>query len=221
MDRIITVRGVGTAKTKPDWVKLSLNLNAKNKDYETAMNMASEQIASLNAAIEGVGFKKGALKTINFNVNTEYEGVHDSKGNYRNVFAGYCVYHSLSLEFKLDRELLSKTLTAIASADAKPDLNIGFTVKDPTSVREQLLKNAAENARAKAEILTAASGVRVGQLLNIDYNWGQVNVFSATNCGAPKMLRAEAANGGMFEEDFVPEEITSNDSAAFTWAIEG
>ena len=66
MDRIITVRGDGTAKTKPDWVKLSLNLNAKNKDYETAMNMASEQIASLNAAIEGVGFKKGALKTINF-----------------------------------------------------------------------------------------------------------------------------------------------------------
>lgn len=219
MERIITVRGVGTAKTKPDWVRLSLNLNAKDKDYEAAMNLASEQIASLNAALETVGFKKGKLKTVNFNVNTEYEGVHDGNGNYRNVFAGYCVYHALSLEFKLDNELLSKTLTAIASADAKPELNIAFTVKDPTSIKEQLLKNAAENAKAKAEILAASSGVRLGQLINIDYNWGQVNVFSNTNFAAPKMMRNAVQSNAMFEEDFAPEEISSSDSAAFTWEL--
>lgn len=221
MDRIITVRGVGTAKTKPDWVKISINLNAKDKDYEKAMDLASEQIASLNAALREAGFKKGSLKTLNFNVNTEYEGVHDEKGNYRNVFAGYCVWHSLSLEFKLDNKLLSKTLTAVAMADAKPELNIAFTVKDPSEIKEQLLKNAAENAKTKAEVLAAASGVKLGALLNIDYNWGQVNVFSNTNYGMPKMARAVAESNAMFTDggSFVPEEITSSDSAAFTWAI--
>ena len=73
----------------------------------------------------------------------------------------------------------------------------------------------------EAEVLAAASGVKLGALLNIDYNWGQVNVFSNTNYGMPKMARAVAESNAMFTDggSFVPEEITSSDSAAFTWAI--
>ena len=31
----------------------------------------------MNRALEGIGFEKDSLKTMNFNVNTEYEGVRD------------------------------------------------------------------------------------------------------------------------------------------------
>ena len=47
-----------------------------------------------------------------------------------------------------------------------------------TSISEELLINATENAKTKAEILCKASGNTLGQLLNIDYNWGELNVFS-------------------------------------------
>ena len=50
-------------------------------------------------------------------------------------------------------------------------------MKNPARVSEELLINATENARAKAEILCKASGSTLGQLLNIDYNWGELNVF--------------------------------------------
>ena len=105
MDRTITVRGVGTATTKPDWVVLRLNLNSRDKEYDKAMELASGNIDKLSEALLAVGFEKDALKTVNFNVNTEYEGYHDEKGIYHNMFKGYCVYHYLSLEFLIGRLL--------------------------------------------------------------------------------------------------------------------
>ena len=54
-----------------------------------------------------------------------------------------------------------------------PELSIVFTVKDPSAVNKELLKSATANAREKAEILCEASGVELGKLLIIDYNWGR------------------------------------------------
>lgn len=53
--------------------------------------------------------------------------------------------------------------------------------ENPARVSEELLINATENARAKAEILCKASGSTLVQLLNIDYNWGELNVYSRTS----------------------------------------
>jgi uncharacterized protein YggE len=39
MERTITVKGVGSASTKPDQVQITLNLNATNLVYQKAMDM--------------------------------------------------------------------------------------------------------------------------------------------------------------------------------------
>ncbi|MCD8123982.1 MAG: hypothetical protein LUE23_02965 [Lachnospiraceae bacterium] len=36
------------------------------------------------------------------------------------------------------------------------------------------------DAQRKAEILCEASGVKLGQLLNVDYNWGELEIYSNT-----------------------------------------
>lgn len=221
MNRTITVRGVGTAKTKPDQVIVSLDLEAKDMDYEKAVFLADEKIGRLNAALEEIGYEEDALKTVNFNVNTSYTGYHDDKGMYHNVFDGYIVNHSLKLAFDFSTERLAQTLSAIASCDAKPHLYISFTVKDPTGIKEQLLKSAAENARMKAELLTEASGVKLGRLVNIDYNWGEVNVTSRTSYAmADEVCENALPKARAFGASMAPEDVSSSDSAAFTWEIE-
>lgn len=220
MNRTITVRGVGTAKTKPDQVVVSLNLEAKDMDYEKAVFLADEKIGRLNEALTEIGCEKDALKTVNFNVNTSYMGCQDDKGIYRNVFDGYVVNHSLKLEFDFSTECLAKTLSAIAASAAQPHLHISFTVKDPTGIKERLLKSAAENARMKAELLTEASGVRLGKLVNIDYNWGEVNITSRTMYAMDEDVCENALpKARAFGASMAPEEVSSSDSAAFTWEI--
>ncbi|MBO4879363.1 MAG: SIMPL domain-containing protein [Clostridia bacterium] len=217
MNRTINVRGVGTAKTKPDQVVLSLELNAKDLEYQKAVSLADEQIGELTAALAEAGFEKDALKTAYFNVNTSYEGYQDEKGIYRQRFDGYVVNHSLRLYFDFSPEELSKTLSAIAGCNAKPQLNISFTVKDPAGIKAQILRDAARNAREKAELLTEASGVRLGRLIGIDYNWGEVNVTSRSRFDVAEDECAMKACA--FGANLTPEDVTSSDSAAFTWEL--
>lgn len=226
MSRTITVRGVGTAFTKPDWVTLDLQLSAKDMDYERAMELADEQIVAIRTELREKGFALNELKTVNFNVNASYEGYNDEKGVWRNRFDGYVVNHMLRLEFALDTALINDALTAISRSGANPQLGIRFTVHDPAVVKEALLRSAADNAWRKAEVLTEASGVELGRLINIDYNWGSVNVYSNTTCDCRE--EEACADGGygnmklsrVFNSSFTPEDIKSSDSAAFTWEIE-
>ena len=55
MTRTITVKGVGTATVKPDFVILSLSVEARNEDYEKAMQEAAHKIETLQTAIQTVG----------------------------------------------------------------------------------------------------------------------------------------------------------------------
>lgn len=41
------------------------------------MDGAAGKIDLLEAAVQRIGFEKGALKTISFNVSTQYENVND------------------------------------------------------------------------------------------------------------------------------------------------
>lgn len=219
MSRTITVKGIGKASAKPDFVVVSMTIESKDAVYDRAMDLASEHIRRLRESVEAAGFAKDVLKTANFNVRTNYESVRDESGNYRQEFDGYVVSHNLKLEFDFDSGRLSQALAAVAGCVAKPELNIAFTVKDKTAVHEEMLRSAAENARKKAKILCEASSVGLGKLLKIEYNWGEQSLLSNTRYGfaeecvaAPMMARSI---------DIEPEDIHVSDTATFVWRIDG
>lgn len=158
MMRTITVRGVGNVSAKPDYITISMTIESIRKDYDGAMKDASERISKLQDVAVSSGYTKEDLKTTSFNVDTRYESVKDRQGNYKREFDGYACVYRLKLSFDFDSKQLAKVISAIANSGANPELSIAFTVKNPAKVSEELLKSAALNARAKAEILCGASG---------------------------------------------------------------
>ena len=216
MERTITVRGVGTASVKPDFIAVTFNIVSKDMEYSKSVENANRRIEMLQKAVVSSGFAKEDLKTLSFNVRTNYEGETDEHGRYRNVFAGYVCRYTLKLSFDMDAKRLAETLTAISDSGADAEFSIKFTVKNPERVSEELLRSATENARQKAEVLCAASGAKLGTLLKIDYDWTNINVFSAS-AYTMEMERGVAAAGAVPE--FEPEDIESSDSAAFIWEI--
>lgn len=215
--KTITVKGVGNVSVKPDYIVLSLYLKSIDKDYEKSMELAATKIAQLNKSLENIGFEKDAVKTIDFNVDTDYESKKDRYGNYYRVFNGYRVSHRLKVSFEFDTKILAKTLSAIAGCVADPELSVNFTVKDSSAVNEALLKSAAENAKKKAEILCLASGASLGDLVNIDYNWGELNIYSNTRYCMEKECMAEMCAPSSI--DIEPDDIDLNDSVTFVWEI--
>ncbi len=212
----ITVKGVGTVKTKPDFVYISLELNSLDSEYTAAVNKANERIEKLQNALSAVGYAKDDLKTLNFNVSTEYDYVQKNGRNER-IFRGYNCSYSLKLGFDFTAKALANTLTAIANSGADAEFSISFTVKEPEKVSEALLASATENARKKAEILCKASGKTLGELVSIDYDWSEVSVYSDSGyalAAAPRMMKADAC-----VPEFTPDDINSSDSVAFVWEI--
>lgn len=218
MDRTITVRGIGTASVKPDHIIITLNIVSTDKEYTKSVENANKRIGMLQNAVVFSGFAKEDLKTLSFNVRTNYEGEQDEHGRYRNVFAGYVCRYTLKLSFDMDAKRLAETLTEISDSGANAEFSIKFTVKDPEKISAELLRSATENARQKAEILCEASGAKLGTLIKIDYDWTDINVYSASAYTMDmKMERGVAAAGAVPE--FEPEDIKSQDSAAFIWEI--
>ena len=214
MDRTITVRGTGKVSLRPDRVEITLTLTAEHKEYDAVMDDAARQLDSLRAALAAIGYDRDALRTANFDVSTRYEYRHDDKGGNTRVFLGYACTQTLRLVFPFDTARLGETLAAIASCTADPELNVRFTVADPSAVSDALLRSAAESARQKAEVLSAASGVRLGDLVKIWYSWGDRDFTSPTALAVGNgLMRAKASM------DFTPENIDLTDQATFTWEI--
>lgn len=214
--RTITVKGIGAVSVKPDLIVLRLSMVTSEYEYDAAMKAAAEKIDFLNKALEAAGFEKKSAKTADFRVRADYDRLNDGKGNYTSVFMGYKCRHELKIEFDFDTKRLAKALSEISKCIAKPEISIDFTVKDSSAVSGELLKAAVKNAREKAEILCAASGAKLGGLLSIDYNWGELHLYSATDYDVEGKCMMSGAADNM---DIEPEEIKARDTATFAWEI--
>ncbi len=218
MARTITVKGTGSTSVKPDYVVLNMTLESNDMVYKKAMVMASKHIAELTDALCAAGFAKEDLKTTDFRVDTDYDRIKNEDGSYRSVFNGYEVRHHLKLGFDFDTDRLSDALSEIAGCRAFPKVDISFTVKEPAKVSEELLCSATDNARGKAEVICRASGVGLGQLVRIDYNWGELDIYSHTRLNSNNYCLAAGVSddAGI---DFEPEDIKVGDTVTFEWEI--
>lgn len=216
MERTITVRGVGNISAKPDFIVIEMNIRGQSKNYSEALADASSAVEAVCNAAVSAGHSKDALKTINFGVSSEYDSVRNSKGTYQRVFVGYKCSYNTRLSFDFDRDMLERTLNAIAESKAEPELSIRFTVRDGSAVKSALLEAAAENAREKAQILCRASGVELGRLLTVNYDWSEIDLISPTGYA---IERASLKRSAAVPDCIEPEDIKVRDTVAFVWEI--
>ena len=70
--RTITVKGTGNVSARPDYIILTLNIEALSETYDRAMSEAAERIEKMQGAAVRVGYHKEDLKTTSFDVQTRY-----------------------------------------------------------------------------------------------------------------------------------------------------
>lgn len=207
MERIITVKATGHVSVAPDMIEISINLNSHDFNYEKAIELSNNKIDSLTSALKEIGFSEGLIKTSYFSVNTDYRCDDDNTC----IFNGYICNHDLMLRFDLDLHVLSQTIVAISKSLTNPNFSIDFTIKDKEVISRQLLKDATKKAKERAQALCEASNVKLGNLLNINYNWGEIDVYSDTRFSARSCLEKLASIN--------PQEIEIEDSVSFIWEI--
>lgn len=212
--RTITVKGVGSAVSRPDQITIPITLTARDLDYQQTMCMATEQHEALKASLSTCNIPAADIKTLDYNVDARYENERDRNGNFKNRFCGYECTHQLRVRFDLDMQRLGQVLCAIADCSAQPRCNVQFGVKNPEAMMQAVLENAAKNARAKALILATASGVALGELQHIDYSWTDVNFYSET-----RMLCAASSDEMRSPMAIEPDDVSASENVTFVWGI--
>lgn len=219
--RTIKVTGKGNIKVKPDMTRITMTLEGRDPDYSETLRKSSEDTQIIGDLLGQFGFERSDLKTVRFDVETEYES-YKERGVYKEKFAGYSFRHTLKAEFESDNERLGKILYALAHCPVRPRISLSYTVKDPRAAKNELLAKAVADSKEKASVLAEASGVTLLGIQSIDYSWGQVSfevhpmnsMLMAEECEIP------SAGAGSYDLDIEPDDLELSDTVTVVWEIQ-
>lgn len=217
--RTIRVTGKGQIKVKPDMTRITMTVTDVCKENGETLRRSSEDTEALKDVLSGFGFDKTDLKTLSFNVDTEYESYRDKNNDYKQRFIGYRFNHILKVEFESDNERLGKILYALAHCSVRPEFRISYTVKDPEASKNLLLGKAVTDAKEKAVVLTQAAGVALKDVQSIDYSWGEINFEYSPMRGDMLMECCEAPMAKSYDLDIEPDDIDVSDTVTVIWEI--
>ena len=216
--RTIRVTGKGQLKVHPDMTRITIELEGIYMDYTDALTESSRATEKMKKLLVPFGFDRSDLKTLSFDVDTQYEN-YRVKDEYKRRFVGYKYSHVMKVEFESDNLLLGKILYALAHSSLHPEFRISYTVKDPEAVKNELLGKAVQDAVAKAGVLSSAAGLKLGNIQNMDYSWGRIDfeykVMEKYDCIAPGL----AETGGSYDMDIEPDDIDVQDTVTVVWEI--
>ena len=216
--KTIRVAGKARLKVTPDTARITAVLEKTEKAYEDALRSAAEDTECLRALVAGFGFAKDGLKTLSFNVDTEYES-YQEHGVFKQRLVGYRARHEMKLEFASDNALLGRLLYAFANSPVNPELRLSYTVKDPDAAKNALLELAVQNAKEKAAVLARAAGVKLDEIREIDYSFEPASLETrpVNRLFAAKSAVADTAG---FEMNISPDDIEISDTVTVVWEID-
>ena len=221
MERIVKVTGKGKLLLKPDTIRLLIDLVDQDKEYDETIRKSTEHSLEVREAFTNFGFDRTDLKTLSFRVDTEYESYQDKKDkSWKQRFIGYKAVHTLKIEFPTEKEVLGKVLYMIARLSGKPEFHVEYTVQDVAKAKNDLLREAVRDSRNKAEILTEAAGVQLGEILSIDYSWEQIDFVTRpmSRLAEPEMAY-DSAMEECYDMDVEPDDISVEDTVTVVWSI--
>jgi len=188
-DRVIHASGNGNVIGTPDRAQVSLAIETENPDVKIAQQDNAVRMTQVIDALVAAGIPKEALKTTGYTIYPVYT---DSKSPLDQKNRSYRVTNTLTVTL----HDVGKTGDAIDIAVANginQASSIQFMLSDEQAqvLRTEALKKAVARARADADTVASALGVRVTGIRDVDISSGYTPVLYE-NYLAGDMMKAAA-----------------------------
>jgi uncharacterized protein len=171
----ISVSGHGDALATPDMATLTIGVQTKGIDAQSALSSNAAKLNAVVAAIQNEGVAANKIKTSDLNLYL------DSQTN------TYQASHDLTVT--LDNVAkVGTVLDASVAAGANNSWGVDFGLKDASGQQAQALTLAVANARKRADAMAAALGVSVtgvGSASDVAYSSPVVYAGAARAASAP------------------------------------
>lgn len=166
---VLFVTGNSNTKVKPDKVILSLGVETNNKTANAALVANSKLMNKVSDVLKTAGVKENETSTSSFTIspNYNYSRASDTTGK----ITGFTVSNSIQIQSTNTRNV-SKWIDAAISAGANTVNSVDFTLsaKKLDETKNNLIKQAIDNARTKADIAASALGLKVVGVKSVNLN---------------------------------------------------
>lgn len=185
----ISVNGTGETQISADTAIISLGVSARDKDVLQAQQKVNTAIASIRKALIEQGVKEE-------NINTDYiniYAIYDYSGDREQVMA-YSADSTLAIKIT-DIDTVGALIDVSFAAGANTLNGITFSASNTDDAEAESLKKAVSDAKAKAEILAEAAGLKITGIEVISEGGAYSYSNTVSNFSAKRM---DTENG--FEE---------------------
>lgn len=160
--RSISVTGTGTIQAAPDMATLMIGVTTQGTTAAEALAENSKATEAVIARLTASGVEARDMQTSNLSINPNWTGYDSSSP----TISGYVASNMLTVRVRaLDT---TGAILDAAVADGANTLNgMTFGLADPEPAYNDARKKAVADARAKAELLAMAAGVKLGDIQSI------------------------------------------------------
>lgn len=226
----IFMNGQAQKDFAPDLIRASATFSFHADSYNEALMGGVEMVKNyIQQIAEGTDFSFDDFKTRAYAVREQFhtnriepKTEEDLKKNLQQrVSDGFFFSQYAYLEFDYDKERLAKLLVLSSRIPNAPRLNIDFSLKDIESKKRELIADAYEDAKKKAEALANAAQKNLRDCVRVEIDAApqsaryegdfamakRANVFS-------EEMKQELKN---IDETFKPDDITVSKQISCVW----
>jgi uncharacterized protein YggE len=158
LDAGVITSGDATVSTKPDLALISAAVDSKQSTAAAAQSDLAGKAAGLIARAKALGIADKDTSTSGYSVGPNYT----NSGS----IDGYRAFEQLLLKWH-SVDTVGKALDALVQEGGATQISVGFTLADPKTVQAQARSLAIGDARARAQAMAGAAGVKLGKVLRV------------------------------------------------------
>jgi uncharacterized protein len=160
----IRVTGDARVTAKPDRVQIDIGVTTRAAQSQDAAAQNARQVDAVLAAVRKAAGPTAVLKTISYSLNPNYQ-FHPNGGE--PTLQGYTALNVVQVTLD-ELGKIGAVIDAATESGANHVQGIQFTLRDQDAVRAEALREAALRARAEADVLAAALGLKVLRVLTVE-----------------------------------------------------
>jgi uncharacterized protein YggE len=161
---VITVTGEGRVDQAPDMATVSLGVTTEGATAAEALGANSGEIAKVLERLGSAGIEPRDVQTTGLSVSPNWQ--HNSSGEAPRI-AGFIANNGVTVRVRaLDG--LGAVLDAAVQDGANQLNGVEFGLQEPRPAQDEARRRAVADARARAELLAEAAGVKLGAIRSIN-----------------------------------------------------
>lgn len=203
---MLSVSAEGRVEAAPDMATISLGVMTEGRTAAEAMTANAQRMSALTQALRRAGVAERDIQTTNVSVNPQYAYVENQAPR----VTGYLANNQVTARVR-NLPNVGRVIDSAVAAGGNTVNGISFGFADPDAQLDAARREAAQNARRRADLYAQAFGLRVHRVIAINEGGGY-----SPPMPMPMMARMEADGAAT---PVSPGEVTTSINVNVTYEL--